>query len=139
VLQLPAPRITTDRCECLWALLLTAAPFYAVHTGMDGSHPDVGAKPNIVTGSGACITKGSSKTCFAWNVDQRGHGTHVTGTIAALSNRCARAPLFRCSSRGLPGYTHPSGQSAAAIHVLGCNCKGLAVDSHVTNSTALAT
>jgi subtilisin family serine protease len=55
--------------------------------GLDASHPDLGAKPNIVTGSGTCTGTGKTKSCFAWNRDDMGLGTHVAGIIAALGNK----------------------------------------------------
>ena len=51
--------------------------------GLDTSHPDLAAKPNIITGSVPDFRNG---TTWSWEVDGAGHGTHVAGTIAALSN-----------------------------------------------------
>jgi hypothetical protein len=61
-----------------------------IDSGMWGGHPDL--KGNRLSGCGVGVTgageSGSSpKECpFEWDRDRVAHGTHVAGTIAALSN-----------------------------------------------------
>jgi hypothetical protein len=61
----------------------TLAPCFSHLPGLDTSNPDLAAKPNIITGSVPDFRNG---TTWSWQVDSSGHGTHVAGTIAALSN-----------------------------------------------------
>lgn len=56
---------------------------YVIDTGIDTNHPDLAA-PGSSTAIVSC--SGRSTTCrFPWD-DDNGHGTHVSGTIAALNN-----------------------------------------------------
>jgi hypothetical protein len=50
-------------------------------TGVDASHPDLAGK--VTVGPDVCAADDSG--CAA-NTDQNGHGTHVTGTVAANTN-----------------------------------------------------
>lgn len=62
----------------------TAVKIAVIDTGMDSDHPDLSA--NIKGGYAAVSCSGSPKTCKnPWD-DDNGHGTHVTGTIAAVDN-----------------------------------------------------
>ncbi len=46
-----------------------------IDSGIDGTHPDLQGLP---------MTGENLTTSGAWNTDERGHGTHVAGTIAAV-------------------------------------------------------
>lgn len=57
---------------------------YVIDTGMDSDHPDLEA--NIGNGFAAVSCKGNPNTCKqSWD-DDNGHGTHVTGSAAAIDN-----------------------------------------------------
>jgi len=56
---------------------------YVIDTGIDSNHPDLAA----LGSSTAIVTcSGTSTTCRTPWDDDNGHGTHVSGTIAALNN-----------------------------------------------------
>ncbi len=70
-----------------WAVTTGAnAPLVAVlDTGVDGNHPDLIGK--VIVGPVICAQ--DDPTCAGIsgpNTDDNGHGTHVTGTIAAATN-----------------------------------------------------
>lgn len=73
-----------------------------VDTGSDYSHPDLAA--NLVRQAGADMTKNTAYRCpfqpaggrssRALAQDDNGHGTHVAGTIAAVTNNGRGSPAL---------------------------------------------
>jgi type VII secretion-associated serine protease mycosin len=65
-----------------------------IDTGVDGSHPDLAG--HVLTGYNAITNK------VGGNTDGNGHGTHVAGTIAALTGNGVGVSGFAPDARILP-------------------------------------
>lgn len=60
--------------------LLSNVLFCIIDSGLDSTHPDLSG--HVLSGAGSCY----GPSCIDWRRDSMGHGTHVTGTVAALRN-----------------------------------------------------